>query len=248
MEPEVCIVEMIMEGIYKVFKNGVTFLICTPQELFVHLGGKAHLLLLVPSEIDPVRIKRLAGRMFVEGKVNSMCVMYSAVATSFALGLPSLLSISIFSIDNSVYKCNLDIVSKSCLEYNKSRSVQGDFNGIMDEISKALESPLSRSLGIKEVYIKGTEEMRKRITGRLEEMGMLRKEDEDEYGLGIFRGYSLAALPSYFKRYMPHNMIEGSDLSYVGGVLTTMINYFEIKEVATREDFEAGSTKHLILN
>lgn len=245
MEPEVCIVEMMMEGLYKVFANGVSFVICSGEELAAHLEGKAHLFLLMPNEMDQVEIKRLAGRIFKASELGSMCVMYSAVATSFALGIQSLVFVSIFSLDNAMYRCNINLVAKSSLNLVKSKALSGEFGDVMEEVARYLGPG---NTGAEHIYVKATDELKARAMEALGDAGLIRREEEVDRELGVFGGYRVADLPSYFARLMPHNMLVGSDLSYVGGVLTTMINYFEIKEVTTREDFEAGSAKYLILN
>jgi len=125
---------------------------------------------------------------------------------------------------------------------------RGRLEEVLDKIAEHASSHVCRS-STSSMYIRGDKSLGEEVQNELKRRGVivLDEESRGEEAEGG-SGYVLVGFPQYFEKAMPHNLLPESDVAYVGAVLTTMIKYFEIKEVNTREDFEAGNTKYLILN
>ncbi|KAI5192014.1 hypothetical protein NECID01_1751 [Nematocida sp. AWRm77] len=248
MEPEVLIIELKGDKTFKVFSTGVSYTLCKEEDIAEHFEGKLHLFLLVPSSLGSKHIYRLAGVFFRVSQLDSISVMYSSVATSLALGIQNLAVVNVEYGEEGSVLCSVDLVNKSSLVCSHSRTQALSFDQAVDTIMESMHSSVYRE-SVSTVYIKGESILQENVRKILEKKGVFSVEEKsliDE--IEIDMGYTLAQFPYYFEQMMPHNMLPNSDISYVGAVLTTMINYFEIKEVNTREDFEAGITKHLVLN
>ncbi|OAG31742.1 hypothetical protein NEDG_00217 [Nematocida displodere] len=249
MEPEVLIIEVTGEKEYKIFETGVSVRVCTETEALEHLEGKLHLFLVVQCNMDRKDIHKLAKFFFASSALESISVMYSAVAVSLALGVQNLAVIGLSHLKSGGIECSVDLVGKSSLAYPHSFTRAMEFDAFIDEVMNCLGSSTYRST-TSLAYIRGEASLRERAYQALEQRGLFDLSEEASFDETEAEGggYRLAPFPSYFEKSMPHNLLPDSDPVYIGAVLTTMINYFEIKEVNTREDFEAGSTKHLILN
>ncbi|KAI5132917.1 hypothetical protein NEAUS04_0394 [Nematocida ausubeli] len=247
MEPEVIIIEINGIGVYKVFSTGIAFKECTKEEVVGHLDKKLHVFILVSSNVDKINIHKISKYFFKESKIESMSVMYSSVSTSLALGVQNLCVVTVENGPNSSILWSVDLVRKSSLDCTHSITRTSTYEDALDRILETLHSSVYKST-TSNIYVKGTKPLVDKILTELSKRSLISQSEEEPQEDSADEGYKLVAFPNYFSSYMPHNLLPDSDIVYVGAVLTTMINYFEIKEVNTREDFEAGHTKHLLLN
>lgn len=250
MEPEVQIVEINGERLYKMFLSGIEFKECTKEETAENLKGKMHLFLLLPSNMDVHEAHKTCGYFFSATKIESVSAMYSSVSASLALGVQNVVIISVeHSKQEEKIICSVDLVIKSSLVYTHSITKCMTYQECVNLILEQLYIPQIRESAPR-VHIKGDPDLIRQIEQLLQEQYMFveKKDEIDEEEAEIFTGYSKVVFPEYFERMMPHNMLPESKITYVGAVLTIMINYFEIKEVNTREDYETGITKNLLLN
>lgn len=248
MEPEVLIVELCHGGIYKIFSKGSVSAECTKEEVPEHLKEKLYLFLVVNSGTDKKEICRAAKYFFESSSLEAVSVMYSAVAVSLALGIQNLAVVSLEQRADGLV-VSVDLVSRSSLVIPFSCTMKLPVPEAVTLVLDRLLRPQIRCTTTS-LYIRGSPGIRDRVAEEMEKKGAFSRDNGDPVpeNQDAQWGYTLAAFPSYFQRMMPHNMLPDSDLVYVGAVLTTMIKYFEIKEVNTREDFEAGRIKHLVLN
>ncbi|KAH9385471.1 uncharacterized protein NEMAJ01_0367 [Nematocida major] len=247
MEPEVIIVEINGTGKYKVFSTGVLFVECTKEEVLQHFDGKLHMFILVNSNIDKSTIRKISGYFFENSQLESMSVMYSSVSTSLALGVQSLISISIENGPDNCVSWSVDLVYKCSLITAHSYTGVSAYDVFVDKMLDMLHEPVYKEKTAN-VHIKGDPELVKKATAELLGRNVAFVPEEDPLEDVAEDGYRLVQFPKYFTAYMPHNLLPDSNIAYVGAVLTIMINYFEIKEVHMREDFEVGHTKYLLLN
>ncbi|OAG30618.1 hypothetical protein NEIG_00130 [Nematocida sp. ERTm5] len=247
MEPEVIIIEINGIGVYRVFSTGISFKECTKEEVVGHLEGKLHVFILVSSNIDKIDIYKISKYFFKESSIESMSVMYSSVSTSLALGVQNLCVVSVENAPNDSILWSVDLVVKSSLNCAHSITRTSTYDVALDKILETLHSSVYKS-STPTIFIKGTKPLVDKMLEELNKRSIISILEESMSDECADRGYRLALFPNYFSSYMPHNLLPDSDIVYVGAVLTIMINYFEIKEVNTREDFEAGHTKHLLLN
>lgn len=248
MEPEVQIIEISGEGMYKLFSTGVLYKECTREEARDSLEGKLHLFLLFSSNADIKEVHQTCRYFFSSTKVESISAMYSSVAASLALGIQNTVVLSVEHSKQEGILCSIDLISKSSLVYSYSQTKCMEYNACVEAIVQQLYLPIFKEAGC--IHIKGDAALKEKAMQSLAEKGVFsgKTESSNEDSLEFFNGYHKVSFPAYFKRMMPHNMLLDSNIIYVGAVLTIMINYFEIKEVNTREDFEAGITKNLLLN
>ncbi|KAI5180895.1 hypothetical protein NEOKW01_1136 [Nematocida sp. AWRm80] len=247
MEPEVLIIELTGTGVFKVYFTGVSFTQCTQEEVIPHLNKKIHLFILVNNKITTREINSICGYFYRNSSLESISVMYTAVGASLALGTQNIVVIGIEDTPDKNILCTIDLVSNSSLLIPHSNTVIGDYNTVLESIISSLSTYIYKN-NITKIHIKN-HKLKDTLITSLTQRGMVVTEvesttEEIEY----HSGYSLVEFPLYFEQNMPHNLLPDSDIAYVGAVLTVMINYFEIKEVNTKEDYDAGLTKNLILN
>ncbi|KAI5170637.1 hypothetical protein NEFER03_0096 [Nematocida sp. LUAm3] len=247
MEPEVLIVEVDGQGAYKVFFTGVSLRVCSGEEVLRELEGKLHLFILLPSNINKKQAYDIAEYFFSNSKIESISTMYASVASSFALGVQSISVLTVHPCSEGIV-ASIDLVCRSTLLFTYSSTETYQYNEYIDEVLKRINSPKYKSTTAK-LHVRGEPSLMEKVQRSLQERGAFSVDQESAMDVvEIDSGYTAHEFPAYFSRMMPHNMVPGSDVSYVGAVLTIMINYFEIKEVNTREDFESGLYKHLLLN
>lgn len=246
MEPEVVIIEINGSGVYRVFSTGILFVECTQEEVLKRLAGKLHMFILVSSNIDRHRIHKISSYFFSNSQIESMSVMYSSVSTSLALGLQNTAVVTVNTGAEHSLLLSVDLVQKSRLNYVYSVTKDCSYSEGVETILEHLHSSVYKN-STDSLYVKGDPLLVQKVIEELNKRSLISLSEEEGEDR-IEGGYRLAEFPKYFTSYMPHNLLPDSELSYVGAVLTIMINYFEIKEVNTREDFEAGHLKHLLLN
>ncbi|KAI5185288.1 hypothetical protein NEHOM01_0746 [Nematocida homosporus] len=248
MEPEVLIIEISGERTYKIFSTGVSVVMVDLERLDEYLVGKVHLFVLIPSNMDRKEIHKLTRTFFAKSKIESISVMYASVAASLALGVQNVAMVSLEYGGSGEIWCSVDLVNRSSLVYTSSVTKRVSWEEGVDLVMELLHSAGFRGV-TSSLHLRGENGLVEQMMGALQERGVFALGGEvNGEELEIQKGYHLVEFPVYFQRMMPHNMLPDSNIIYVGAVLTIMINYFEIKEVNTREDFEAGITKHLILN
>lgn len=250
MEPKVVIIEINGVGAYKVFSTGCSSVECTKEEVLTHLKGTLHLFVLISSNIDKMGVYKVSSYFFKSSSIESMSVMYSSVAISLSLGIQNLSVVNLEKGPNDSVLWSVDLVQKSSLNYTYSITDTSTYAEAVDRILFSLHSSVYKSTQ-NNIFIKGDKKLSEKITEEISKRSIISQDEErapEDISEYSEYGYKIVSLPKYFTHNMPHNLLPGSDIAYIGAVLTIMINYFEIKEVNTREDFEAGHTKHLLLN
>ncbi|KAI5190263.1 hypothetical protein NEMIN01_0962 [Nematocida minor] len=247
MEPKVIIIEINGIGVFKVFSTGILFTECTKEEVLNHLTGKLHMFILIASNIDKAAVHKISSYFFRESQIESMSVMYSSVSASLALGAQNIAVVAVDHGPKDSVIWSVDLVQKSSLNYTHSITRTSSYETAVDKMLEYLHSSTYQS-ATSNIFVRGDKALSEKIREELNKRSVIAAEEENLGDELQVRGYKLACFPKYFTLHMPHNLLPDSDIVYVGAVLTIMINYFEIKEVNTREDFEAGHTKHLLLN
>lgn len=247
MESKVIIVEINGIGLYRVFSTGTSFTVCNKEEVLRHIGGRVHMFVLVASNIDKMGVYKISSYFFKSSQIESMSVMYSSVATSLSLGVQNVTVISIERGPDDSILWSIDLVQKSSLNCTHSTTRATSYEEALDMILHSLHTAAYKNAP-NNLFIKGDKILSDKILEEITKRSILAPDEEISVEDSPECGYKLVSFPKYFYENMPHNLHPGSDIAYVGAVLTIMINYFEIKEVNTREDFEAGHTKNLLLN